>query len=264
MTQEAPQTALTKSEPRAEVRLGDSGVQIRSVEEGMRFAKYVVASGLAPKGDSAEAVFIKLQAGLELGFTPMRALAALVVVNGRLSLDGQSTLALIRASGRARVHVYNEGQGDDRAGVFDFERLDTGEKGKVAFTVADAKRAGLMGKDTYKGYPDDMTCWRAVARGAKRYFSDILFGLEVAEVARELPAVTVEEPPVAPRLQAPPADPDPLLASVVAGEHASHSEVEVPLVDPPPFESHAAADAQLVEDDGQGRLIPPPARRSRG
>ena len=267
MTQETPQTqALAPREPRAEVRIGDAGVQIHSVEEGMRFAKYVVASGLAPKGDSAEAVFIKLQAGLELGFTPMRALAALVVVNGRLSLDGQSTLALIRASGLARVHVYNEGQGDERAGVFEFERLDTGERGKVAFTVADAKRAGLMGKDTYKGYPDDMTCWRAVARGAKRYFSDILFGLEVAEVARELPAASIETTvSETPRLQAPPADPDPLLASVTAGEHASHSEVEVPLGDPPPFESHAAADAQLVEDDGQGRLIPPPAaRRHRG
>lgn len=151
MTQEAPQTQALA--PRAEVRIGEQGVQLRSLEEALRFAKAVVASGIAPRGDNEAAVFVKLQAGAELGLPPMRALASLVVVNGRLSLMGEALLALIRASGRARVSVYNEGEGDARAGVFDFERLDTGEKGKVTFSVADAKRAGLWTKKTNTAGP---------------------------------------------------------------------------------------------------------------
>jgi hypothetical protein len=40
-----------------------------------------------------------------------------------------------------------------------------------------------MSKDTYKGYPDDMTLWKAVGRFGKRYASDVVMGIEVLEVA---------------------------------------------------------------------------------
>jgi len=258
-------------EPKALVLIGETGVQLRNLEEAMRFCKYVVASGVAPQGDNEATVFVKLQAGAELGFPPMRALAALVVVNGRLSMMGEALLAKIRASRVATVHVYNEGADDARCGVFEFQRRDTGEAGKVTFSVADAKRAGLWnkksnsGKDTpwSGGFGDDMLIWRAVSRGSKRYFSDITMGFESAEVARDLPPTeVVASTPERPTL--PPATPDPLLAAATAGEHASHSDVEVPLVDKPPFEDHAAADRALADEDGQGRLLEPTKPRHRG
>ena len=281
MSETAPQSQAIAPRPAgADVPIGEQGVQLRTLEDAVRFAKWAVASKLVPEGDTESAVFIKLQAGAELGFPPMRALAALCVVNGRLSLMGEALLAKIRQSKVAQVYVFNDGEGDARRGVFRFERLDTGEKGEVAFSVADAKKAGLWNKKTKTGgdtpwvtFPDDMLIWKAVARGARRYFSDITLGLGVAEDVRDLPAHTIEvlPQPEAPRLQAPPATPDPLLARVTGGLRY-HTEAEamaaravepeiVPSCDPgPPFASNAEADRALAAEDDNPRARKPTGR----
>lgn len=256
--------------PKPPIAMGAQGIQLTNIAEAMRFAEAIVQSGLAPKNDTPQMVLIKLQAGLELGFSPMRAMAALCVVNGRLSIMGVGLLAKIRAAKIGKVHTYNEGEGDDHAGVFEFERFDTGEKGKVRFTVADAKRAGLWNKkgasggDTpwSAGYADDMLIWRAVSRGAARYFSDITMGLEVVETARELPERGSDAPPPVVE-RTPPSTPDPLIAK--PGEaFVPTAEVveEIPSCDP--GMTHAEADAALADASGEGRLFPATARRHRG
>jgi hypothetical protein len=195
---------------------------LHTMEEALRFADAVVKSGLAPKGDTRDTVLIKLQAGAELGFPPMRALASLVVVNGRLAMQGDAMLALIRASGKARVIVGVEGSEGNRIGYCDIERFDTKEKDRITFSWADAKRAGLAGKDTYKNYGDDMLIWKAVARAGRRYFSDILAGMESAEEVKTWEAtpytpVTVQ-PSNARQLTAPPSGDDPLMVEPSAAE----------------------------------------------
>jgi hypothetical protein len=205
-----------------ELAMTQHGVSLTSLEDALRFARAVVSSGLAPKGDSAEAVMVKLQAGAELGFTPMRALAGLVVVNGRLSMQGDMALALIRSKGH-KIDVYAEGEGDARSGVCSFER--DGGTHDVRFSLADAKKAGLAGKDTYKAYPDDMLIWKAVSRAAKRYFSDVTMGLDVAEHVRDYGrAEVVREEARA----LPPATPDPLIEALT-------SEVTEDAVDSAPY-----------------------------
>ena len=259
--------AAKPAAPKPALNMGAQGIQLTNIAEALRFAEAIVQSGLAPKNDTAQMVLIKLQAGLELGFTPMRAMAALCVVNGRLSIMGVGLLAKIRAAKIARVQTFNEGEGQARAGVFEFERFDTGEKGRVTFTMADAKKAGLLDKSGtpwVSGYADDMLIWRAVSRGANRYFSDITMGLEVVESARDFPERSAEATPVVDRT--PPTEPDPLLAEGWSkpapppdGGMASHSDVEIPPM------THAEADAALAaEDAGEGRLFPETKRRPRG
>ncbi len=191
------------------IAMGPSGMELRTLEDAFRFSKAIVASNLAPKGDTAETVLIKLQAGAELGFPPMRSLSALVVVNGRLSLEGQAALALIRAKGHP-VEVCVEGEGDARRGVCRFKR--NGVENEVAFSLADAKKAGLAGKDTYKAYLDDMLVWKAVSRAGKRYFSDVLLGLDVAEHVQDYTAANARKAAEPERTALPaPTTPDPLL-----------------------------------------------------
>jgi len=261
---DAPAAAAPQKAP---IAIGEQGIRLTTLAEAMRFAEAIVASGLAPKGDTPNAVLIKLQAGMELGFSPMRAMAALCVVNGRLSIMGVGLLAKIRAAKVARIYTFNEGTGDQRCGVFEFERFDTGEKGKVTFSIADAKKAGLMGKSGTpwaSGYEDDMCIWRAVSRGANRYFSDITMGLEVVESARDIPAGTMEVVST-PRISPPPVDegPDPLLykpAPPPDGGMSSHSDAEVPA----PM-THAEADAALAaEEAGDGRLFRETKTRHKG
>jgi hypothetical protein len=194
------------------IAMGVQGLALRTLDDAFRFAKYVVASRLAPEGDTPESVLIKLQAGAELGFPPMRALSALVVVNGRLSIMGEAALALCRASGKFKeIRVGVTGDGDARHGFASFIRMDTGETDTVTFSVADAKAAKLWmkktpsGKDTpWVGYQDDMLIWKAVSRFAKRYASDVLMGLDAAEVVpdhRPMVATSTDTP-----RELPPAD----------------------------------------------------------
>lgn len=197
------------------IAFSDHGVQIRSFEDAYRFASAVAKSGLAPKGmESAEKCLVALQAGMELGFSPMRALSAVVVVNGRASLMGEAALAKIRES-KVCSHgpiVGTRGEGEKREGFMRFQRHEMSEAIEVTFTMTEAKRAGLWGKTgPWTLYSDDMLCWRAVARACKRYFSDVLLGLLVAEeaqdyrVEREVAVQPVRE-----------AAPDPLLLEVTS------------------------------------------------
>jgi hypothetical protein len=231
MTENAP---ITKA---AALQMTERGVSLKTFEDAFRFSTAVVKSGLAPKGDTPEAVLVKLQAGAELGLTPMRSLSGIVVVNGKPTLEGHLALGLIRASGIcAYFKIEYDGEGDTRRCTVSFKRRDTGEGGAVSFSMSDAKKAGLVSKDTYKNYADDMICWKAVSRASKRYFSDVTNGLDVAEhVADYVRSAQDAAPPE--RTALPPAEPDPAFDAIVDK----------------PFELSESArlDAEIAADDAR-------------
>lgn len=231
----APTSPQPKSEPKPPMDLGARGLELRTLEDGLRMAKYLIAAKVTPEGDSAETVFIKLQAGLEHGFPPTAALKVMCVINGRLSIEGKGLLAIIR---RARVGRILPGIGSDGNGPLgycEFERFDTGEKGRITFTRAEAKIAGLYNKPgkVWQQYEGDMLMWRAVSRCADRYFSDITMGLEPREVAETYEPtpytpVTVLPADQARALPAPPATADPLLATATVIESADEQPAPLP------------------------------------
>lgn len=194
-----------------------TGLQLRSFDDMYRFAQAVVKSkDFAPRGlDTPEKVMLAIQTGMELGFSLMRSLTAVIVVNGRPGLYGEAVLALVhdrKICSRPPV-LSVEGDGDERRGVCRFQRKDMPEALETTFSVADAKKAKLWGKSgPWTDYMDDMLQWRAVARANKRYFSDVTLGLALREELDDYPA----EP--APRSVAPPPEPDPLLVGVVETE----------------------------------------------
>lgn len=194
------------------VAMTGQGVQFSTVDEAFRMAEAIIQSGMAPKGDNAQAVVVKMQAGMELGMTPVQSMQSFVVVNGRLTMYGEAALGKIRASGVCEhLIVGNDGDGDARCGFVEFKRRDMAEVQRVTFTWAEAKRAGLTNKDTYKAWGDDMLTWRAVGRFAKRYCSDVLKGFEVTQNAAnyDKPTRVAATRPERPAL---PSGPDPLLA----------------------------------------------------
>jgi hypothetical protein len=180
--------AIEKPKPALAMTVG-KGIQITTIEEAFRFGQAVVRAGLAPKGDTAEAVVVKLQAGSELGFPPMQALATLTCVNGRIGVMGVGAIALIRRHPDfVQFTTGCDGEGDDRRGYVLTQRR--GESAfRIEYRVSDAKRAGLWGKGgPWKDSPDDMLIWRAVSRAAKRYWPDALLGVPLAEELRDIPA----------------------------------------------------------------------------
>lgn len=193
-----------------DVAMGERGVAPKNIDEAWKVCSWIQKSGLAPRGlDTPEKIFVAVQTGAEAGLTPMASLRSVVVINGTPSWKGEAALALIRNSGTCRVapRVFCRGEGDNREGVFSVHR-DGGEPVEVTFSVADAKKANLWGKQgPWTEHADMMLQWRAVGRGSKLYFSDVLIGMAVAQEVRDYPAEAHPQ-----RGDAPP-EPDPLLVA---------------------------------------------------
>ena len=153
--------------------------------EGLyRMSKIMAASGLMPKGvQSVEAVFVAVQNGLELGLSPMQAVSCTAVINGRPSIYGDTVLALVRRSGL--LEDFSEaitGSNETLKAVCTAKRK--GETSPIVreFTYADAKQAGLWGKDgPWRLYPKRMMQMRARSFALRDGFGDVLKGLRVAE-----------------------------------------------------------------------------------
>jgi bacterioferritin-associated ferredoxin len=172
------------------VQMAERGVHLSSMDELFRFADMVAKSHAYPRWRDPVAISVAIQTGLELGFTPVTALRSLYVAKdgGRPELYGQAALAKIRAS--SSVHWVDVGtskddwDSDEHYGYCRLSRRGIeGGSVEVKFTVAEAKRAGLWGGrgGAWSNYSDDMLVWKAVARCAKRYCSDILMGMDIRE-----------------------------------------------------------------------------------
>jgi hypothetical protein len=196
-------TALTPAAPqRAVVAIGTRGLQPADMDGLWRTAQAVAKSGLAPKGiDTPEAVFVAMEMGLELGLPLMASLQNIAVVNGRPTLWGDSQLAVVRATGELeefsewyevggkRIARNPSEFTDATAAVCRVKRRGM-EASETAFSVSDAKRAGLWGKaGPWSQYPARMLKFRARSFGLRDQFGDALRGLLSTEEAQDVPVV---------------------------------------------------------------------------
>lgn len=189
-------TALTQKKS---IPVDSRGIVINDMESMWRWSQYVSASGLAPKGmEKPESIFVATQMGLEVGLTPMAALQNIAVINGRPTIWGDAQLAIVRSTGELEQfsEVY-EADGkqlartpvtfsDDVTAVCIVKRrgfpLQEG-----AFSVADAKRAGLWGKaGPWSQYPARMLRFRARSFALRDNFGDALRGMLTAEEVADI------------------------------------------------------------------------------
>lgn len=206
------------------INIGNRGIELRDFESLWRFSVAVAGSGLAPKGiQSKEGIFVAIQMGLEVGMTPMAALQNIAVINGRPSIWGDAQLAIVRATSELAAFEECETNNDldpifrelcleddptkrkalriqiakaqsklnrtaDDFGVTVFIHRRSYEPAFSRFTVADAKLAGLWGKDgPWKQYSARMLKNRARSFGLRDNFGDALKGMRSAEEAQDMP-----------------------------------------------------------------------------
>jgi hypothetical protein len=189
---------MTVVDERAPVALEARGVALKNLDELWRFAQAVVKSGIAPMGDKPEAVMVKIQAGLELGISPMRAMQNLVVFNGRLSMMEKLATALVRSSGKVafdgQLHTWFEGDVNPDGSLADnytcyvsSRRVDEAKPTVTSFSVKDAKTARLWNKSQSAGvspwvaYPKRMLQARCRQHHIQDNYSDVTMGIATAE-----------------------------------------------------------------------------------
>ena len=234
--------------------------------------------------DAASAVSVCIMSGAELGLKPMVSLRSFTVINGKPALYGDGLINVVRQSGKAKLVNFGYAKDNRRilraAGVLpsaedekefpgsteeafkalsedertfgycEAERLDTGEKKTVVFTVEDAKRAGLWddrplvkkrvwenNQQVWKdGQPNDapwyrfykrMMGWRAAGYCLRELFGDVLGGIrdeyEAREIAdadgmRDITPPTERKPPAPPK---PPEEDDQVEAPTI--DHVAES-----------------------------------------
>jgi len=176
---------MTTEIVKAPIIANGRGLTMTSMDDMWRLSTAIAhARGMAPSGlDTPEKILIVLQAGAELGLTPMRSLASIYVVNGKTNIYGDTPLALVRQSGLMEFITEDfEGKGDNLIAVCVVKRKDDPEPVTRTFGVADAMTAKLWAKSgPWTNYPKRMLQMRARALALRDVFPDCFAGAVISE-----------------------------------------------------------------------------------
>ena len=213
------------------VSVTPGGIAISNLAELLKFARLLVSDGAAPKGWSAGQVAVAIQSGLQVGLGLLGGLQAGVVINGIFSWRGQAAIALIQNSGKCRAGSLEfgcRGEGEQRVGWARAWRVGYAAPAERAFSVNDARRAGLWTKDgPWHDYPERQLAWRAVGFLARDIFPDILGGFPLAEEAVDFDEKPKRSPARArPELPAP-ATHDSLMDAIAGKADTDNTDQEV-------------------------------------
>lgn len=186
----------------ANMQMNGAGLVLRSANELKLTAELFFKGGILPATLNTMAkVACVIEAGLELGFKPWQSIQNLHIVNGQIGIKSTAIGGLIRSSGKAKcLKQYYKGEEgtDDYRAIVQSQRTDDETVHDTEFSIADAKTAGLWGKDNWTHYPKDMLMWRALSRHGRAYYGDVLSGFysvdELAEIRPPTEALGPEVP----------------------------------------------------------------------
>lgn len=182
---------------RAPVLADPIGEQRSAANHLLNLARAVYRTAMVPthmRGNVDE-VFAVMAYGHELGLSAIGSLQSVYLIEGKPSLSANFMRARILAAGHdlewrtvtsERVVLYGRRRGD-RNGLV------------VEWTLDDARRAGVVGKDVWRKYPRAMLAARATSELARLLFADLLHGLaytpEELGATGVLATVDVDEAP---------------------------------------------------------------------
>ena len=194
--------------------LTTSTIVPQTFKELNEFAQIIAKTDMIPnayKGKPGDCL-VAMMMGHELGLPYLMALQNIATINGKPSIYGDLGLALVRGGGRLEsFDEYDQGEAlAKEMGRCVVKRLGDKKERVFTFSIADAKRAGLWGKEgPWSKYPGRMLQMRARAFALRDVFPDVLKGLGLAEEAQDFIDTTAERvlPPAATTIAGSPANP---------------------------------------------------------
>lgn len=191
-------TALATRDTRA--------IEPRDFGEAFRMAEVLFNSRMFPKScPSPEAAMVILLKGRELGISTVQAMTEIHVIEGKVSLSASLMVGLVLSCGAAEYFACTESTAETATYVTRRKGDPTGER-RMTFAMADAQRAGLMGKDNWKRHPADMLRARAASKLARMVYPDVLAGCYTPDEIEDFdrPFAPVAQPAQAPAPALPP------------------------------------------------------------
>lgn len=142
-----------------------------------------------------EAVLAAMLTGHELGIGPMQALSKIHVIEGRPTMSAELMRALVLSAGHDLAIEESTVTKCTVVGRRHNSERDT----RITWTLDDAKRAGLDGKQNWRRYPREMLLARATAALCRAVFSDVLAGISYSlEELTDGDVINVEDRDAAP------------------------------------------------------------------
>lgn len=152
-----------------------------------KVGEYAIKSGFLPGTIKTpqQAVIIALK-GKELGIPPLQAFAQISVVNGKPTISAELMLALIYKNIPTAEIQFK--QNDDKVSEIHARRNSNQDFAVFKFTIEDAKKAQLLGKDVWQKYPAAMLRARNITAMARALFADAIAGASyTAEELEDIP-----------------------------------------------------------------------------
>ncbi len=176
-----------------EVSVSTVNLMPQTFGEKYKMAQILSQSGLIPQGlNTPEKVCVALQWGHELGLSPMVAVNNVAVINGKPTLSADIMGAVVKRSPEYGGIEWIKNS-DTEAECKILRILPNGKTESIVsrFTIEDATKAGLAGRDVWRKYPKRMLKHRCLSYGLKDMFPDLLAGLYTPE---EMESITPEQP----------------------------------------------------------------------
>lgn len=152
---------------------------IRSYQDAENVAKAMAGSGFFQDSKQASQAIVKVLAGHELGFGPFASMTGIHIIQGKPAIGANLIAGAIKASGKYDYRIIIL---DDSHCEIEFYQIVNGKPvsvGKSAFSLEDAKKAGLTNKDNWAKFPRNMVFSRAISNGSRWYCPDVFSGAPV-------------------------------------------------------------------------------------
>jgi hypothetical protein len=166
----------------------------RNADEAWRLAEWVAGSRCFT-AQTPEQVYVLIHVGRELGLSAMQSVRGIYVVSGKPVISADLLVSVMINSGKCDFWTTEEDT-PERVTIAT-RRRGTDRVERRTWTIEDARRAGLVGKDIWARYPAQMLSHRAAADLARRVYPDVLFGVYTPDEAEDFEggAATVGTPP---------------------------------------------------------------------
>jgi hypothetical protein len=202
----------------------------------MKLALTIHETEMVPQGfrNHPDKVMAAMMRGHEMGLGPMQSLDSFNVIQGKVGLSAEAMRALILGAGH---DIILEERDDGQAVIASCHRKQwpADRWASYVYSLDDAKRAGLLEKDSWKKNTRAMLDARATSGAGRRYFADVLAGMsytpeEIRDFSGPDQEVSTSPAPTTP----------PAVESAVAGQSADPTPAEPEATAQPSAEPPAA------------------------
>ena len=165
---------IQKYEP---AQMGAVAVAPRSYDDVQRLAAAVAKSGLYGCR-TADDAFVRIVTGIEMGISPMQAMRTISVFSGKPLLDAALIAGLCMRHHECIYWKYLDTT--THQCTIETKHARNGVT-RLTYTIEDAKRADLSGKDTWRKYPQAMLRARCISALARMAYPEVVAGIYVPE-----------------------------------------------------------------------------------